>query len=241
MKRIGLVLVGVLLGAVVALQVPSLAQSSGTPGTTGTTDQRTVTVSGTATISAKPDQADVSLGVHTQAGSAQDAMDQNAAKMNAVLAALKKLGIGDADLATTNVSLDPVWSSNGNSIVGYQADNEIDVTVHDMGRVGTVIDTAVGAGANLAGGITFSLSDQNQGVNEALAKAVQDARGKADAMAAAADAQVGQVVKMEQTSNPGPQPYAERVAFGAAATAPTPVNPPTIQTDVTVSVTWALT
>jgi uncharacterized protein YggE len=89
MKRIGLVLAGVLVGAVVALQAPSFAQSSsGTPSTL----DRTITVTGTASINAKPDQADVSLGVHTQAGSAQDAMDQNAAKMNQVLAALKKLG-----------------------------------------------------------------------------------------------------------------------------------------------------
>lgn len=237
MKRIGLVLAGVLVGAVVALQAPSLAQSSGTPTST---QDRTITVSGTASINAKPDQADVSLGVHTQASTAQDAMDQNAAKMNQVLAALKKLGIGDADLATTNVSLDPVWSSNGNSIVGYQAENTIDVTVHDMGRVGKVIDTAVGAGANLAGGITFSLSDQNQGLDQALAKAVQDARGKADAMAAAAQAQVGQVVKIDETAQPGPQPYDQRVAFAASEAAPTPVNPPTIETQVSVSVTWAL-
>ena len=241
MKRIGLVLAGVLVGAVVALQVPSLAQNGGT--STGTTDtqQRTITVTGTASINAKPDEADVSLGVHTQAGSAQDAMDQNAAKMNRVLDALKKMGIGDADLATTDVSLNPMWSNDGSSIVGYQAENTIDATIHDMGQVGKAIDGAVGAGANLAGGITFKLSDANQGLNQALAKAVQNARMKADAMSAAAGATIGQVVTIAETSTPGPLPYADRVAFGAAAAAaPTPVNPPTIQTQATVTVTWSL-
>jgi uncharacterized protein len=239
MKRIGLALAGVLVGAVIAFQVPSSAQSTGTPGTD--TQRRTITVTGTASVNAKPDEADVSLGVHTQASKAQDAMDQNAAKMNQVIDALKKLGIGDADLATTNVSLNPMWSNDGSSIVGYQAENTIDATVHDMGQVGKVIDAAVGAGANLAGGITFKLSDANQGLNQALAKAVQNARAKADAMSAAAGATVGQVVTIAENSTPGPFPYAERVAFGAAdAAAPTPVNPPTIQTEATVAVTWAL-
>ena len=69
---------------------------------------------------------------------------------------------------------------------------------------------------------------------------MQDARGKADAMAAAAQAQVGQVVKIDETAQPGPQPYDQRVAFAASDAAPTPVNPPTIKTQVSVSVTWAL-
>jgi uncharacterized protein len=240
MKRIGLVLAGVLVGALIALQAPSLAQSGGTPGTTGT-QQRTITVNGTASINAKPDEADVSLGVHTQAAKAQDAMDQNAAKMNQVIDALKKMEIGDADLATTDVSLNPMWNNDGSSIVGYQAENSVTATIHDMGQVGKAIDAAVGAGANLAGGITFKLSDANQGLNQALAKAVQNARAKADAMAAAADTTVGQVVTIAETSSPGPLPYAERVAYGAAAqAAPTPVNPPTIETQATVTVTWSL-
>jgi uncharacterized protein YggE len=235
MKRLALVVAGFLAGVVLALQVPSTAQPTGTVSDPA---QRTITVSGTASVHARPDEAVVSLGVRTQAATAQAAMQQNAAKMTAVFDAMHKLGIGGADLATTNVSLDPVYDNRGSSVIGFQAMNQIEVTVHDMGKVGGVIDAAVAAGANLAGGITFQLSDQNKGVNDALAKAVQNARAKADAMAVAADATVGQVVTIQEGSQPSPVRYALPQAAEGAAT--TPVNPPTIETSVQVTVTWAL-
>jgi uncharacterized protein YggE len=236
MRKLGLVLAGVVVGGLVALQVPSGAQTSTPDGT----QQRTITATGSATVHAKPDEAIVSLGVHTQADTAQAAMDQNASKMNAVLQALKGLGLGDADLATTNISLDPMWSNTGSSIVGYQAENTVDATVHDLSKVGKTIDEAVAAGANLTGGITFRLSDQNQGLNAALADAVRDAKSKADAMAAAAGSGVGAVVTIAQANAQEPNPYAERVSFAAAADASTPVNTPTIENEVQVTVTWAL-
>ena len=235
MKRIGLVVAGFLVGGLIALQVPSTAQQTN-DGTT----ERTITVTGSATISAKPDEAVVSLGVQTQATKAQDAMDQNAARMTQVFEALKAMGIGDADLATASISLDPMWDDHGQTVIGFQARNQIDVTVHDMGQVGAVIDAGIGAGANLAGGIMFRLSDQNQGVDDALARAVQDAKAKADTMASAADASIGQVVTIAESGSPGPQPYYDRMALTGAEAVSTPVDPPTIETEVQVTVTWQL-
>ena len=234
-KRLGFVLAGIVLGGLVALQLPSAAQdaSADTPA------ERTVTVTGTATISAKPDEAVVSLGVHTEAASAQEAMDQNAAKMNAVFEALKALGLTDADIETTGFELYPRWDNRGETILGYRAENRIDVTILDLGTVGKVIDTAVAAGANVSNGIMFRVSDDNAGLSDALARSVEDARTKADAMAGAADAQVGQVITIDQQGNDGgPQFYAERLSYAAADA--TPINPGTIDTDVTVSVTWSL-
>jgi uncharacterized protein len=235
-KRFGLVLAGIVLGGLVALQLPSAARDASADTPAG----RTVTVTGTATISAKPDEALVSLGVHTEATSAQEAMDQNAAKMNSVFDALKALGLTDADIETTGLDLYPRWDNQGETILGYRAENRIDVTIRDLGTVGKVIDTAVAAGANLSNGITFRVSDDNAGLDDALARAVEDARTKADAMAGAADAQVGQVVTIDQQgNNGGPQVY-DAALFKYAADAPTPINPGNIETDVTVSVTWSL-
>jgi uncharacterized protein YggE len=236
MRRFALVVAGFLAGAVIALQVPSTAQQEGG----GDVTRRTITVTGTSTITAKPDEAVVSLGVQTQATKAQDAMQQNATKMSSVIKALKDLGIGDADLATTNLSLDPRWDRDGTTVVAFQARNQVDVTLHDLDAVGETIDAAVAAGANLAGGITFGLSDRNQGLMRALADAVENARTKADAMAAASGANVGQVVTVTETSS-GPQPYMDRMAYPMAAEASTPVNPPTIESQVQVSVAWELT
>jgi uncharacterized protein len=238
MKRIGFVAAGFLAGAVLALQLPSIAQDSGN-GTDAET--RTITVSGTATVTAKPDEAVVSLGVHTEGESAEATMNENAARMRDVIAALKALGIGDDDIATASLNLYPTWSNDGRTVIGYQAENQLSVTVHDMDTVGKVIDRAVNAGANLAGGISFGLSDDNQGVNDALAQAIDTARAKAEAMAGAADASLGDVVTINETSAATPMPYYETRDYAAVdAGGSTPVNPPTIETQVSVTVTWAL-
>jgi uncharacterized protein YggE len=237
MKRIALVVAGLLAGAVLALQVPSIAQTDGD----STAPDRTITVTGSATIRTKPDQATVSLGVQTQADTAQGALTQNAEKMNAVLDALKAMGFGDSALATTDLGLDPMWSNDGRTVVGFQAHNQVSVTIRDLSKVGPAIDAAVHAGANLAGGIQFGLSDENAGVDDALAQAVEDARAKADVMAGAASASVGEVVTITETATPGPMPYyAGREAVAYAVDAATPINPGPVETQVSVTVTWAL-
>ena len=238
MKRIGYVAAGVVLGALVALQLPSSAQTT----TTSTPSQRSVTVTGTATIKAAPDEAVVSLGVQTQANTAQGALTENAVRMTAVLNALADEGIDKSDIATSYVSLYPTYGQNGQEVTGYQASNQIDVTVRDLSKVGRVIDAAVGAGANLTNGITFQLSDQNQGVNQALADAVKNARDKAETLAAAGNASLGDVVTIQEGTPPSVYPpimYDRALAAGAAST-PTPIQPPTLETQVTVTVTWAL-
>lgn len=239
MKRFALVVAGFLAGAVLALQVPSVAQDNGGDETT----ERTITVNGTATITADPDEAVVTLGVRTQAERAQAAMDQTTRAMNEVLDALRELGLGDEDLATSLIELNPRYDDNGMNVIGYDATNQVEVTVRgDLALVGRVLDTGVDHGANVAGGIRFRVSDQNAGEDRALADAVTDARAKAETMAAAADAGVGQVVTIieaGQGGQPGPY-YAEAVSYAAADMA-VPVEAPTIETEVAVTVTWALT
>jgi uncharacterized protein YggE len=224
----------------VALTLPSLAQDTGSsaPSTT----QRTVTVSGTSTIKAAPDEAIVSLGVQTEANTAQGALSQDAERMTAVFAALNDQGISKDDIATTSVSLYPTYGQSGMEITGYQAANQIDVTVHDMTKVGTIIDAAVGAGANLSNGITFKLSDASHGVDQALAAAVADARSKAEALATAGNANLGQVMTIQETSASSTPPIFYDKGFATAgASVPTPVSPPTLETQVSVMVTWTLT
>ncbi|MEO8423226.1 MAG: SIMPL domain-containing protein [Actinomycetota bacterium] len=241
MKRIGYISAGVVLGAIVALTLPSLAQDTGSsdPGNT----DRTVTVSGTATITAKPDEAVVSLGVQTQANTAQGALSENATKMTALIAKLMEMGVSKDDIATSYVSIYPTYGNNGMDITGYQAVNQVDVTLRDISKVGEVIDEAVKAGANLSNGITFQLSDENQGVNQALDDAVANARSKAETLAGAGDAQLGQVVSIQEGSGGYTPPiyYGREMMAGAMDSASTPIQPPTLETQVSVTVTWSLT
>lgn len=239
MKRIGYISAGVVLGAIVALTVPSFAQDTGSGSGNG---DRTVTVNGVATIKAKPDEAIVALGVQTQANTAQGALSENAVKMTALIASLMDKGIAKDDIATSSVSLYPTYGNSGVAITGYQADNEVNVTLHDISTVGSVIDDAVKAGANLSNGITFQLSDENQGVNQALDDAVANARSKAETLAGAGGAQLGEVVSIQEGSVGSTPPiyYARDAMAAGAAEASTPISPPTLETQVSVTVTWAL-
>lgn len=229
---------GLVLGLVVALTLPSLAQpSSPSPGPGGS--GRAVTVTGSATIRSAPDQAVVTLGVQTQAPTAQGALQQNASRMNDVMKAILGDGVKSADIATAWVNLYPNYDSGGTAIVSYSAQNQVDVTVRDLSTVGSIIDDAVGAGANLSNGIQFQLSDQNQGVERALAEAVANARVKAEALASAGDASLGSVVTITEGTTPQNPP----IPFGAdagRAEASTPISPPTPETRVTVTVVWTL-
>ena len=236
MQRIGWIVAGTLAGIVLALQLPSGAQDS---STTTTPAQRLITVTGTATVTSQPDQALVMLGVHTQAPSAQAALADNAAKMNKVLDALHNAGLSNDDLATTSLGVSPMWGNDGQTVTGYQVDDQVEATIHDLATVGSTIDAAVAAGANMAGGVTFQLSEQNQGPGQGLARAIENANAKADAMAAAAGASVGDVVTITEATAPSPMPY-PMYAGAADVAASTPVNPPTVQTQVSVTVTWAL-
>jgi uncharacterized protein YggE len=228
---------GLFLGLVAALTLPSLAQTSSPSPETGGSG-RTVTVNGSATIRSAPDEAVVTLGVQTQAPTAQGTLQQNASRMNDVMKAILGDGVKPADVATAWVNLYPNYDSGGNVVVSYSAQNQVNVTVRDLSKIGTVIDDAVGAGANLSSGIQFRLSDQNQGVERALAEAVANARAKAVALATAGDASLGSVITITEGTAPQYPPVPFAADAGRAAS--TPISPPTLETQVTVTVVWAL-
>jgi uncharacterized protein YggE len=196
-------------------------------------------VTGSATIRSAPDEAVITLGVQTQAPTAQGALQQNASRMNDVVKALLGDGVKPGDLATAWVNLYPNYDSSGTAIVSYSAQNQVNVTVRDLSKVGSIIDDAVGAGANLSSGIQFQLSDQNQGVERALAEAVANARAKAEALAAAGDATLGPVVTIAENTY-GQYPPIPFAADAGRAEASTPISPPTLETQVAVTVVWSL-
>ena len=231
---------GVVLGAMAMVAIPSFGGSTPSPRTAAApaSAARTITVTGLATVKSQPDLAVVSLGVQVQAGSASDAMRINAQRMSKVVNSLLAAGVARSDLATTSVDLYGNTEPNGNKIISYTASNQIDVTVRHLDKVGAVIDRAVGAGANLTGGITFKVSDQNSGVPEALAQAEQVARTKAGALATAGGAHLGVVMSIREESASSGPPIYQKAAFDAAA--PTPVLPPTLESQVVVTVVWAI-
>jgi hypothetical protein len=228
---------GLVLGLAVALTLPTVAQQS-TPEA-GSTD-RTVTTNGVAIIRSAPDEALVTLGVSSEAATAEQAMDANAEAMNDVIDALLDAGLDREDLATASINLYPRWDDMGTSVTGFTAENQVTVTVDDLDRVGAIIDRGVAAGANLASGITFSVSESNESVDAALQEAVADARRKAESLAAAGGASLGAVVSITETSS-SVEPPVVYAREAAAADMATTVLPPTMESQVSVTVVWALT
>ena len=150
-----------------------------------------ITVSGEGEVTGTPDVAYLSLGVQTEGKTAREAMDANSAAMSAVIDAVKRAGIPEQALRTTGVNLVPITTQPrpGDQappqIAGYRASNTVAVTVDSIAKVGEVLDAAVGAGANVAGGLRFAIKDEAPQRRRAREMAAQSARTKAEALAAA--------------------------------------------------------
>jgi len=198
-----------------------------------------IRVTGDAKVTARPDRVQIDIGVTTRAAQSQEAASQNARQVDAVLAAVHK-ATPAAVLKTISYSLNPTYQyhSNGEepTITGYSAVNVVQVTLDDLAKIGTVIDSATLAGANHVQGIQFTLRDQDAVRAEALRQAATRARAEADMLAAALGLKVVRVLSVEENS---PRVVPVRAYMGApravmtTATA-TPVEAGTL--DVTADV-----
>src|SRR5262245_48564600 len=199
-----------------------------------TAPSKTITVTGNGSVTTVPDTATFSFTVDTRAKTATAALAQNSTETAAVIAAVKAQGIGSDDIQTSQVSLSPQSSDDGTSIVGYVASNTITVK-SDLAHSGKLVDAAVGAGANGVGGPSLSRSDQAALYRDALKKAVEDAKLKAESLADAAGLKLGAVQSVSEgaTSSP-PVPF----AASKAADAGVPIEPGTQEIDATATVTY---
>jgi uncharacterized protein len=226
-----------LLAVPALLAVAALAGTVGPPDFASADDPAptadTVVVSGIGSVETVPDQASFSFGVQTRAAAAKSALGANADAMRRVLAALRDAGA--RDLATQSVSLWPS-SEEGGAINGYVASNSVSATI-GVDRAGDLVDAATAAGANEISGPSMSREDSDRIYRQALAKAVEDARSRAQVLAKAAGRTLGGIAKIAEGAE-SPVPYDERAAV--AADAATPVVPGTQETSATVSVTFEL-
>src|SRR4030081_3969340 len=199
-----------------------------------------ISVTGEATVSVPPDQAQIDGGVTSDAKTAREASDANNAAMGKVLLALKGAGIDEKDYQTSRLSLQPQYAPNRNgpsTVVGYRASNRVTVRLRDVTKVAGIIDVLVGAGANELGGINFMVSQASKLLDDARTNAIADARRKAEIYAKAAGVTLGAPLSISEEGNAVPVPY-RKMAAGMAASAPVAQGEETLQ--VTVSVSWAI-
>jgi len=200
-----------------------------------------ITVSGEATISAEPDQAQIDIGVVTQARTAPEASKENAERLSRVLAEVKKLiGKGD-EVKTSGYSLAPNYrypQGGKPEIVGYTASNTLRIKTTNLSLVGRLIDSAMQAGANNVNRLVFTLKDELSAQLEALKMASAKAKAKAEAVASSLGLKVVRIAAVNEGERTVQPIYRQAMAARAeAAPAPTPVEPGTVEVRSTVSMT----
>jgi uncharacterized protein YggE len=198
-----------------------------------------IRTTGEATVTVRPDRAQIDVGVVTQADTSQTAVSQNAQKLEATLAKLRQLLGANADLKTISYNVTPNYrypkEGGEPTIAGYIATNIVRVTLDDLTKVGDVIDTASQAGSNRIQNLRFMLKDEGPVQAQALREAAVKARAKSQALASALGLNVIRVLSVAESG--GPVVPMREVAFARAQDASTPIEPGTIEVHVSVELT----
>ena len=219
-------------------------QAAPLPEATNCPPQRTITVSGQASVTATPDVAYITVGVHTQARRAADALSANNAQAAKVYQTLAQFGIEKKDIRTTSVSLyqREERDKNGKVIARYYVvDNTMQITVRDLDKLGQVLDAVVQNGANRLQGIRFDVSDRAALLEQARLEAVKQGKAQAAAIAEAAGAKLGEVQTISFQSLVQPVERAEVMMAAPKAAGEVPVSGGQLTVTATVSMVFALT
>jgi uncharacterized protein YggE len=180
--------------------------------------RRAISVTAEGEASVAPDLAIVSLAVTGQGKDLAPTRDDVVVRSSVVMAALRELGVADADLQAPDVAIHPEYDyRRGQKLIGYRVTRQISAKVRDLSRLGEVLDGVVGAGANEVHGAQMSASDPSSAEHQALEKAVATARGKAEALATAAGVNLGAVIRIEEEPGMGIGPMPRGIAMAAVA------------------------
>lgn len=211
----------------------------------GQTQPRTINVTGNAQVILAPDIAYISIGVHTEAQTAKDAVASSNTQTQAVMDAIKGQGVDAKDIQTTNFSVyqQTKTGPNGeNQGTFFSTDNTVYVTIRDLTKIGSILDASVAAGSNNIYGITFDVQDKEAATKTGRDQAMADATAQAEQLAKAAGATLGPVQSITYYSNtPTPIYYDNKtVAAGVGGGGSVPISSGQLTLTVTVNVTYNL-
>lgn len=205
----------------------------------------TINVTGYGAAYGAPDIATAQIGVETRNADPARAVSANTEKMNAVIAAIKKLGVEDKDIQTTNFSVYAQQNYDANSQptdITYVVTNTVSVTVRDLNKVGEMLGKATAAGANSVNGVSFSVSEAAALESEARGNAMADAKARAGQLADAAGVALDKPLSIsEYTSMPVYYDGGKQLlSLEAGGGAPVPISTGQYQVTVQVSVTYLI-
>jgi uncharacterized protein YggE len=242
----------VVVGSIIGLEVSSSSNSSRghipslltSSKSSAAAPGATITVTGSGQVEGTPDTASFTVGVDTTARTAVDALEQNNAQVAALEQSLEQSGVAVKDMQTTSLDLSANTNSRG-KVVNFSADDELNVTMHDLTNLGAALDAAVqttGNGVTL-GGISFSVSNQSALLASARSQAMLAASTEATQVAAGGGLTLGPIVKITDQENAGQYLYYSNLnesAPTAGASASVPVQPGQQQISVQVTVVYQL-
>lgn len=220
---------------------PAAAQAQVAPAVQAISGTR-LDISATGEVSRVPDVAVISAGVMTRSASATGAITENAARMERVRAALKRAGIADRDIQTSNISLNPEYRYQDNmppQLTGYTASNQVNVRFRDIRNTGRILDALVAEGANQINGPSLTIDKPEAALDEARVKAVAAGRARAELYARALGMRVVRLLSVSEGggySVPPPMPMMRAQADSAA----TKIDPGEQQLQVTLAMSFEL-
>lgn len=222
------------------------AAAQGAPDADALFHATTLSIAAVGEVKAAPDMATISLGVQTTAATAAQAMADNAQRMTQVVAALRRQGLEGKDIQTSGVNLSAQYDYQPNKaprLAGYQASNQVTVTVHQVARIGPALDAATAAGADQVNGVSFGIEHPEALQDQARLKAVQTLQARAQLYAGAAGYRVGRLVSLSEGGGAPPVQFAPRMMAMVRAPSPaqTPVEPGEMTLRIDVSGLYELT
>lgn len=200
-----------------------------------------IEVNGEGTVIATPNQAQIIVGVWTEAESVSSAQQQNTAITTSIINAIVQLGIPMENIQSVNYQVNPQYRFEGNQqiLIGYRVQHELKVIINEIEKVGEVIDTAVQHGANIVSSISFMVKQPElyyiEALKRALKSGVQKAKTIANTFRSEIDETPYQVIELTQI----PFPQQEKTVLFTQA-AQTPIEPGRLQITATVKMKFHL-
>lgn len=202
-------------------------------------DQREgITVTGVGHVDSVPDEAEFSLGITTKARTAREALAANSDRMRRLIAALKTAGVAERDIKTQDVSIGPNYDGDTEPN-GYSASNTVSVRIRELDRAGAVLAAASQAGANNVYGPSLTRANREALEAEALERAVENARKRAETLAGAAHVRLGRVTAIVEAVDRGGYELFS-TARTAESASDVPIEKGTEEIAASVTVTFAI-
>ena len=226
-------------GAAIPLSAPAQQTVTAVPVMAGTR----LDINASGEVTRVPDVAIISAGVQTLQPTATAAIEENAARMERVRAALKRAGIEDRDIQTSSINLNPEYRYDQNQpphLTGYRATNTDNGNFRDLKRTGAILDALVAEGANTINGPNLTIDKPESALDEARTKAIANGRARADLYARALGMRVVRLLSVSESGGYAVPPPMPMVMMAERSDASSKIDPGTQQLQVSVSMSFQL-